>query len=543
MSAAGPLPAPSGTGLRRWRSRWLLETLGIGLAAAALFSLAATHPALGPLAGLAWCLGVLPAVMPRWRDPFVSALTLIFGSAWVLHGPALAKFGWYVGVLLPPLLCAHFVVTPLLARALAATRRLPAWFALALAIPAGEWTRPYLGLGNYDMYEVGVMLWDWPRLVQGADLVGSRGLSFAAALAWSVLLVGVLGGIGGDRRKLRAGALLAAGSWALLLAYGTWRLPADQDAAYEPGPRVAIVQPSEDHSRERTPYVLQVEQRMTARYVEPGSVDLVVWPENAVLAPLTRNDAYRETVAWVARKVGAPVLLGVQEFGPDGRRPTNSALLVDGEGKILGRSDKVVLFPFTERRPFASLRERIPPLDRFLTRLTVKAWHEAPDGWSPGRPQVIRWSSPDGADWSFWTPICYESCYPALARSARRDGARMLVGLASEGWLGSAVTWYMLGTTVLRAVENRVGLVRCANTGVSAIVLPDGRVDAILRGFEHGRPVLEKGVLVGRTRLSREGPTVYARIGDVLDPAWFVLAVLLAVGAWLVRRRGTEGSP
>jgi len=531
----GPGPGP---GLRRGSLRWLAEVTGIGLAAAALFCLAATYPRLGPLAGLAWCLGVLPAVLGRWRDPFVSGLTFVFGSAWVLHAPALSKFGWYVGAILPPMLCAHFVVTPLLARWLAAGERVPAWLALALAIPAGEWTRPHLGLGNYDMYEVGVMLWNWPHLVQGADLLGSRGLSFFAALAWGVVLVALLGRAEDDRRGLRAGAVLAAVSWALLLAYGAWRLPADPEATYEPGPRVAIVQPSEDHSRERTPYVLQVEQRMTARYVDPGSVDLVVWPENAVLAPLSRNEAYRETVAWVARKVGAPVLLGAQEFGPDGRRPTNSALLVDGDGRILGRADKVVLFPFTERRPFAALRERVPALDRLLTRLTLKAWHEAPNGWSPGRPQVIHWRSPAGDDWSFWTPICYESCYPALARAARRDGARMLVGLASEGWLGSAVTWYMLGTTVLRAVENRVGLVRCANTGVSAIVLPDGRVDAVLRGFEHGRPVLEKGVLVGRTRLSREGPTVYARIGGLLDPAWFLLATVLAAGGWLVRRSG-----
>ncbi len=542
MTAGGPGPGMDAPGLRRGGIRWFAETIGIGIAAAMILHVAASRPALGILAGLAWTLAFLPAVMPRWRDPFVAGLTCAFVFGWAAHLP-LARYGWYVLLLLPPLLCVHFAATPLLARALAATRRFPPWLALALAIPAGEWTRPHLGLGNYDMYEVGVMLWDWPRLVQAADLVGSRGLSFFAALAWSVLLVAVLGGIGGDRRGLRTGAVLASLAWVLLLGYGLVRLPTDPDAAYEPGPRVAIVQPSEDHSRERTPYVLQVEQRMTARYVEPGSVDLVVWPENAVLAPLTRNDAYRETVAWVARKVGAPVLLGVQEFGPDGRRPTNTALLVDGEGKILGRSDKVVLFPFTERRPFAGLRERIPPLDRFLTRLTVKAWHEAPDGWSPGRPQVIRWTSPGGADWSFWTPICYESCYPSLARSARRDGARMLVGLASEGWLGPAVTWYMLGTTVLRAVENRVGLVRCANTGVSAIVLPDGRVDAILRGLEHGRPVLEKGVLVGRTLLSREGPTLYARIGGLLDPAWFIVVVLLAAAGRFLSRRQGDGFP
>ncbi len=535
-------PALPGAPPHRWGARWWAEVLAVELLAALSFWAGMSWPALGPFAGLGYALGLLPLVHSRWDAPFPFYAIQFLLPAWIVHAP-LSRFGWYVAVALPPLLSMHFLATGLLARLLARVGRVPPWLAIALAIPAGEWTRPLLGVGSYDMYEVGTMLWDWPRLIQGADLVGSRGLSFAAALAWGVLLVALVprDRSAPARPHLRAGAALAATAWVLLLGWSFLRLPEDPRRAYLPGPRIALVQPSENHSRQRTPRVLRVEQQMTVKYVEPGSVDLVAWPENAVLAPLRREPAYLETVTWVSRKVGAPLLLGTQDFGPDGRRPTNTAFLLDGDGRILGRVDKVVLFPFTERRALSGLRELFPPVDRFLTRLTLKAWREAPHGWSPDRPSVVRWRSPSGEDWSFWTPICYESSYPRLARQARLAGARFLVNLASEGWLGRGVAWYMLGANVLRAVENRFPLARCANTGITALVYPDGRIDRVLRGLRHGRTVLDIGVLTGRLWFRPGGPTVYTRIGRFLDPGWFVAAVVLVL-AGLVRRlrRGEE---
>jgi apolipoprotein N-acyltransferase len=120
--------------------------------------------------------------------------------------------------------------------------------------------------------------------------------------------------------------------------------------------------------------------------------------------------------------------------------------------------------------------------------------------------------------------ICYESIFPDISRQWVEDGANLLVNISNDAWYGrSSAPHHSLAMAVLRAVENRRSLVRAANTGVSAVIDPLGRIVAEL-------PLGEAGFLDVALPQKR-AKTVYARSGD-----WPVFgAILLALFGLFLR--------
>ncbi len=515
--------------LSAWRRR--AEVLGISLIGGVLLTIGLRYPWAGPLLGLGWVVLALPAVIERWRSPLLGWLPGHLISFAYIHW-TMAKFGWYVGVFFTAIMTWNYVFAAVLARVLVRRTQLPLVLVLPLALCAGEYLRP-LGVGDCNTYQSGVFLYDYPILIQLADLVGAPGLTFlwtipfAVAADWLRLR---LDGVG-SRRTLLRGMAATVAVIAVMLGYGSWRLHHEE---YAPGPRVTIIQPSVDHTPQATPNAVRVQTQMTVEAVTPGSSDLIVWPENAILLPYEKHKDYQDTVAFLVRSRQAPLLFGTQASGPDGRRPTCSAFVVDTDGKTVGRYDKVVLFPFTERRVLPVLEKFWPSASNFVRRLTLGAWGSAPDGVSGpgGRPLSIPLAS---GSMLVWTPLCYETNYAWLAREATLNGAEVFINLTSEGWLGWGASNNQMAASVLRAVESRVGMIRAGNTGPSCFILPDGRIDEYVRG-KQGQLRLEAGTLTHTVVRRTVGPTLYARWGDWLDPLpTLVTAGLILASFW--RRR------
>ncbi|MFN7964430.1 MAG: apolipoprotein N-acyltransferase [Acidobacteriota bacterium] len=514
-----------------WRRR--AEALAISMIGGLLLAAALRYPAAGPLLGIGWVVLALPAVIERWRAPFLGWMPGHLLAFMYAHWP-MAKFGWYVGVFFTAILTWNYVVAAILARVLVRRTRLPLVLVLPLALCAGEYLRP-LGVGDCNMYQSGVFLYDYPILIQAADLIGSAGLSFlwtipfAVAADWLRLR---LDGVG-CRRTLLRGVAASVAVMAFLIGYGSWRLHHDD---YTAGPRVAVIQPSVDHTPEATADAVRVQTQMTVEAVAPGSADLIVWPENAILLPFETHKNFQDTVAFLTRTKSAPLLFGTQATGPDGRRPTCSAFVVDTEGKTVGRYDKVVLFPFTERRVLPSLEKIWPAASDFVRQLTRRAWGSAPDGFSGSGGRTLSVPIASGP-MPIWTPICYENNYPWLAREAARNGAEVFINITSEGWLGWAVSNNQMAASVLRAVESRVGMIRAGNTGPSCFILPDGRIDGFVRG-KQGQLRLEPGTLIHTVVRGNGTPTIYARCGDWLDPLPLLTCVgLILASLWRQRAR------
>ena len=170
--------------------------------------------------------------------------------------------------------------------------------------------------------------------------------------------------------------------------------------------------------------------------------------------------------------------------------------------------DKQVLVPFSEYDPPAM--GLVEPL---LAPLL-----EGP-GYSPGRDATVFRRGPAALS----TPVCFEITYPALTREFRENGAELLLNLSNDAWFGRTGYADMhFHHALFRAVELRSWLVRGANTGISAVVDPAGRVVESLGVFA-------EGVITAEVRPSSR-TTLYARFGDV--PMLLFLALVL-IGTYL----------
>jgi len=123
--------------------------------------------------------------------------------------------------------------------------------------------------------------------------------------------------------------------------------------------------------------------------------------------------------------------------------------------------------------------------------------------------------------------ICYEVIFPGLFRGFVVGGADFMANITNDAWFGrTSGPWQHLGMLPLRAVENRVAIVRAANTGISGFVGPDGRVGRTL-------PLFERGFLSAPIAL-RSRTTLYTRFGDWL--AYLCLGLSAAAWAAAIRR-------
>jgi apolipoprotein N-acyltransferase len=256
--------------------------------------------------------------------------------------------------------------------------------------------------------------------------------------------------------------------------------------------------------------------KLSERAAEQGA-RVIVWPEAAVPFFL-RNDprSYElmrfsnETGAWLL--VGAP---GWEKRGGDTPLQYNQAWLIGPAGATRGPYDKIMLVPFGEYVPFAGMFgwvraavETVGEFGRGTAELVL-------DG-----PAVVDGEGPEPRPVRLGPLICYEGIFPDLVRRFVAAGADVLVNISNDAWYGRTSAPYQhLAMAAVRAVENRVPLVRSTNTGISAVVDPTGRI--------HDRtPLFEEAAVVVNVDLV-EGGSLYTRIGDAFVYACIAGTLLL----------------
>lgn len=233
----------------------------------------------------------------------------------------------------------------------------------------------------------------------------------------------------------------------------------------------------------------------------------------------------------------APIELVRDSSGVRGRR-FNSVVLYDSDGvQRRERYDKTHLVPFGEFVPFRDsklLGISLRPLYVFLNRLSpFSNGGRFEYSLTPGREHHVFDLPVDGRTWRFGAPICYEDVMPYVARAfAWRGGSRradFLINVSNDGWfLHSAELPQHLAICAFRAVENRVGIARAVNTGVSGFIDPAGRISDLVE--RDGRTVGPgiTGYRVAPIRVDARD-SLYGRYGD-----WFaIVCTVVSAFLWL----------
>ena len=387
---------------------------------------------------------------------------------------------------------------------------------MPLAAPAlwalTEWLRASL-FGGFAWNLLGYG-WDrWLPMIQIADLGGVFLLSWFMMFVASMLVVLWL-----HRsvwRKSIKVFIVLAGTLVCLFLYGEWRLDTLKVIQQEDHPdaiRVAIVHGNIEQQLKWDPAHQDetVSDYLALTRSLPRGLDLVVWPETAMAFYL---QAYPNRVRQINRvidEIQAPIITGVPmtERDKDGQwRYYNSMVMLDGGDFFSHRYDKYHLVPFGE----------FIPLRRFAPS-TFKKFTEGTEDFSSGSgPVPMLWDK--GA---IGPLICYEAIFPDEVRTLAETGVKWLVNITNDAWFGQMAKPQHLAMVRLRAVENRLPMIRAANAGISAVFDHLGR--------ELGRIEADRAGTVVVTLPPGAEESFYRRSG----PLWLWIWVGLVVIAGLL---------
>lgn len=335
---------------------------------------------------------------------------------------------------------------------------------LPLAAPplwvACEWLRSHLFTG-FPWNLVGYGWNNQELILQIADLGGIYLLSWLMVFPAAVMAL-----VWREKytiRPLVGNAILVSVPLILATGYGLWRSndlsTLQKQEIWGPHLKIGMVQGNIEQKRKWDPdfreegflRYLDLSRRMT----EP--VDLVVWPETALTFFLQSSPESQKRIVELSQHLGAPLLAGLPmaNKGKDGKWLFyNSMVLLDTTGTLERRYNKHHLVPFGEFIPF---RYIMPP---FIKKLTYGT-----EDFSRGHgPVPLPWEH--GAIGGL---VCYETIFPHEVRQLALASTRWLVNVTNDAWFGESAKPQHLAMARFRAVENRLPMIRVANTGISAI--------------------------------------------------------------------------
>ena len=382
-----------------------------------------------------------------------------------------------------------------------------------------EWIRAQ-ALSGFPWASLGYSQYLNRSLIQVAELTSVYGVSFALVLG-NVIMAQLLYGAT-QRRWKRVGlpCALAMLCLAAIWGYGGWRLhqtsKATATTAADLG--VALLQGNIeqhlkwDHAAREA--IFSTYRTLTLEAAADSEIDLIVWPEAATPFFFANDRTFRARQLHLAEEAARPLLFGSPTYTRDGDQDVmyNSAFLVGPDATVQGRYDKIHLVPFGEYIP---LRRLLFFLDKVV---------EGIGDFRSGEAYTVM-AIPQGR---FAVLICFEVIFPDLVRHFVRHGGQFLVNITNDAWFGySAASHQHLSMVVFRAVENRLPIVRAANTGISAVIDATGRLsqqtDLFVRTWIKDRITPARGPL-----------TFYTRWGDLF--AYGCLLVTAVSLAWGIVR-------
>jgi apolipoprotein N-acyltransferase len=431
----------------------------------------------------------------------------VFGATFfALLFPWLAELGV---IALIPLVLAQAAFPAVFAGVVSKLEDPVAWFAGAVGGWAlTEWIRVRFPLGGFAWGLLGYPAGEYDALRAASQWIGASG--------WSVVVVAVAAGLvlGLEYRSLRWPAI-PVGVVIVLGVLGA-AFPSVPDGREV---RVAVVQGDNPCAGVSCPRSeVYASHLALTRMLEPGSVDLVVWPEGSTgfSADPILHPEIAEEMGSTAAELGTALLAG-------GDRPVsdtewvNANVVFDDSGEIVDQYLKRHPVPFGEYVPARAIFGWIPELRR-VPRDMVSG-----DG-----PVVF-----DVGFGPFGSVISFESSFARYSRDTVRAGADLLVVATSQvSYPRSNASDQLIGITRMRAAELGVDVVHGAVTGRS-VIITDGGV------LGERTPLAEPALITGTVHMRDAGPTLYTMAGD-----WLQMVSVLGAGAvlWIRRRQDPKRS-
>jgi apolipoprotein N-acyltransferase len=388
------------------------------------------------------------------------------------------------------------------------------WVAMEYLRSLSQMSFPWLNLAYTQTYYL--------KLIQYASLWGNYAVTF-----WVLWLNLIVYCFIRHRKRWKVALLLFAILMILPYIYGSWVMSEDVGGEKI---RIAMLQGNMEPEIKWDDEFLDFNVRTyidMSREAAKDSVDFIVWPETAAPCYLAAESLYFALVQETCDELNVPLLVGTNDYQvtPEGGlRYYNSAFLFTPHGGYPKVYNKMNLVPFSEKLPY----------DEVLG-ITERIQFGQSD-FSNGEDMII-FEIPKGR---FATLICFESVYPDLVRDFVNRGTEFLINITNDGWFGKTHGPFQHAQiAVFRAIENRIAVARCANTGVSMFIDPCGRV-------KQATKIWVRETVIGDIPLKREGSvswsdrTFYARYGDWFAILCCLVSLMAIVMALLPRPAGNR---
>jgi apolipoprotein N-acyltransferase len=371
-----------------------------------------------------------------------------------------------------------------------------------------------------------------PMVIQIADLTGPIGVS--------ALLI-VVNGAAYDlltlRRKGVVPAVAAAVVLVAALVYGHFRMrQVDALSAVAPKLAIGVVQPNIAYNEKGLDHPEQASRQLAAlqeqsRKLEKSGAQVIVWSETAYPYPLPDDfhaDFPESDSRRIRRGFTTPTVVGVLTEPHDRSTTYNSAMLLNREGQEAGRYDKMVLLAFGEHVPGD---EYFPWLGKLLP--------EGFGGFTAGKEaRLLPLRTADGNSWRLGAIICYEDIIPGLLRRVGALHPHLLVNLTNDSWYGAgAEPWQHLALAVFGTIEQRTGMVRAVNSGISAFIDANGRLVQRTNAIDPYLDPRPAESSLATLPLLEGGSTVFAKVGNLFAYLCGLCTVILLAGRVFARSR------
>lgn len=357
-----------------------------------------------------------------------------------------------------------------------------------------------IGKFGFTWGDLAYSLYQRPMLIQISSITGAWGISFLIVLTNYLVFLTI--------KRRNYGYLL--GALAILGLVFSWgMLQMREEINNDKELKLAIVQTNVEQrvkTEESNIEMLQQEYQKLLNSIDQ-EVDLVILPESILPGYILRQAELLEPFANFARTNNTYLLLGTIDWREG--KAYNATALLSKEGQVIAQYDKVQLVPFSpEYFPFIDFLTRSGWIEKLAgniaERLTL-GYLAAGSGYNVMRSELG----------NIGTPICFESTFSGISREFVRRGAQLLITVTNDGWFkGSFALPQHFAFGVFRAVENHRYFLQAANTGISGVISPQGKI--IKRGG-----VAREEILYGKVFLKDE-QTIYSKYGD-----WLIYAVLV----------------
>ena len=410
------------------------------------------------------------------------------------------------------------------------------WISIELLRANTQLALPWITLGNTQTYDLPV--------IQFASITGVYGISFwiliinvTLFLLYKKLILGEWKFLSPKPMFVLLFVLLV---YLIPVIYGNIVLKESEQPTHYPKVKIALIQPNIDpfqkwEGNQYDPYDMQ---REMTRSLAGNPVDLVIWSETAIPFYLLQpNYSYylyslKEQIdsQHINLLSGVPLITYTNKMGhaggmnsnenePVSSESFNGSMLLQHNSDSIQTYAKMLLVPFAERVPYSEE----------LGFLNILKWNVGLGGWGIGNEKkIFHFRTNQGVEASFSNMICFESIFPGFVSEFVRKGANFLTIITMDSWWGKTSGPYQHKQyAVLRAVENRRWIARCATGGVSCFIDPFGH---ILQSSE----LFTSQIVVGDIEL-RDDITFYSRHGD-----WFAELCLLFAGMFTVSACGKK---